>query len=149
MSGKTVCGDMLHADVCLYRIDCEDVDPLLLCTEDDPVWMSDGMTTGSGTNKKTAFHLILFGFADLGSHPNARSIDGASVHRIVSTPTFWKLPRATAGYTRDEGAATHAAHCGRQYCAIPKMLYNAYDDSVASEKDIAFPSSKKQVCLTA
>jgi len=142
IAGQAVCGDPSHADVCLYPVDCVDVDEALSCTEEDPVWISDGMTTGEALRRRAAFHSILFGAPDHGSHPNAKSL-GTSVHKLVSTPTFWKLPRAAALYERREGAAPDQHHCGRRYCAIPAMLYQAYDDSVPAEKDIAFPSSKK------
>ena len=144
IAGQAVCGDPSHADVCLYPVDCVDVDEALSCTEEDPVWISDGMTTGEALRRRAAFHSILFGVPDHGSHPNAKSL-GTSVHKLVSTPTFWKLPRAAALYERREGAAPDQHHCGRRYCAIPAMLYQAYDDSVPAEKDIAFPSSKKPV----
>ena len=145
LDGQTICGDAAHADACLSRVPCIDVDESLPCTDDDPIWIPDGATHGDDRATRALFRAIVPPAES--SHPNGPSL-GTSRHRLIGTNVFWMLPRASSLYTRDEWAPLSSAlstvHCGRRYCAIPKML-QAYDASKPAEKDIAFPSAKKPV----
>jgi len=140
LNGQTICGNAAHADACLSRVPCIDVDESLPCTDDDPIWIPDGATHGDEGRLRANFRAIV-PLAE-SSHPNGRSL-GTSRHRLIGTNAFWMLPRASRLYMRAE-AASHKADCGRRYCAIPNMLLRAYDDTKATEKDIAFVSAKKK-----
>ena len=71
LAGRDVCGDADNRESCLRVIDCAEMDPLLACTAEEPVWLPDPAHGGTG-GSEVLFRRVLPLLA--GPHPNKGSL---------------------------------------------------------------------------
>ena len=111
------------------------VDPLLACSEAEPVWRADPKLGGT-SGDEALFRRVLP--VPGWPHPNLGSLSKVKA-RLVGSSVFFALPSAVALYDRNEVAKPHAQHCSTRYCVIPAAVY------FVNEAGVAFPSSKVMV----
>ena len=135
LSGEDVCGDADNRNACLRVMPCEDVDPLLSCSEAEPVWRADPALGGKG-GREALFRRVLP--VPAGPHPNTNSLADAR-GRVVGSAAYFVLPSAAALYDKPLVTKPHPEHCSARFCTIPAALY------FVNEAGIAFPSCKFKV----
>jgi hypothetical protein len=124
MAGRSICGDSSRApEACLDALPCDALDELIECADGtDPVWTPrKGGSYGGVAAFRAVFPVKAY------DHQTAGTLKGARAW-LVSTPAFFKLPRAAAAYQKP--SKEHKEHCAARFCRVPPKLRAQYDDTV-------------------